>query len=164
MKRLRDLLISLPAGLARRRVGRREMLAGLGAILLCLNVIELARSSDVQEGPAAALANANAEPAAAAPDLQDAPAILRQRNLFEPAVPLPSRRVAKQSVDRIVGMLSLNAILESGGRYVAYMQVKGFGMKRFGEGEGIEDLFRVLRIEPRRVELEVVGERVKLEL
>lgn len=91
-------------------------------------------------------------------------AALQRRNLFEPAVPLPTRRVARQSVDRIMGMLSLNAIMKVSEGYVAYIQVKGFGLKRLREGEGVQELFRVLRIGPKAVELDVVGERMKLEL
>ena len=141
----------------------RWVLAGVALALSCLSGIELLRSSDPPEGLAAALGREEKAPAGAV-DLRDALGILQQKNLFEPAVPLPSRRVAKQSVDRIMGILSLNVILESGGGYVAYIHVKGFGLKRFREGEGIEEMFRVTRIQARRVELDVAGERMKLEL
>lgn len=91
-------------------------------------------------------------------------ATVQKRTLFEPAVPLPSRNVAKQSVEKIVSQLTLSAIMQDGGQYVAYIRVKGYGLKRLREGEGIDELFRITRIENGSVDLDVVGERVKLRL
>jgi len=90
--------------------------------------------------------------------------VIRRRSLFEPAVPLPSRRMAKHAVDRILAMLALSAITDIDGQKVAYIRVKGFGMRRFREGEGMEEMFKVLRIGRKSVQLEVVGERLELAL
>ena len=72
--------------------------------------------------------------------------------------------MAKHAVEKILGMLALSAITDIDGHKVAYIRVKGFGMRRFREGEGMEEMFKVLRIGRKSVQLEVVGERLELAL
>ena len=88
--------------------------------------------------------------------------LIESRRLFKPALPLPSRNVAQQSVERIKGLLSLHGIVELNGDRVAYIQIKGEGLESFREGDGVRDLFTVTRIEGSAVELDIVGERVML--
>jgi hypothetical protein len=83
---------------------------------------------------------------------------MRSRALFEPAVPLPTRRIAQQSVDRVLQLLALRGVLEIQGVPTAYIEIKGEGMKGFRVGDGVEDLFTVTRIEGRNVEVRIAGE------
>lgn len=88
--------------------------------------------------------------------------LVEDRRLFKPALPLPSRSVAQQSVERIKGLLSLHGIVELNGEKVAYVQIKGEGLKSLRAGDSVEDMFTVTCIEGRVVELDIVGERVML--
>ena len=89
---------------------------------------------------------------------------IERRPLFKPAIPLPARGMARESVNRVRGMLSVHGILERGGELTAYIHVKGLGMSSYRAGDGVEELFKVTRIEEKRVEVEIAGERVELEL
>ena len=84
--------------------------------------------------------------------------------MFKPAIPLPSRPMARESVNRVRGLLTVHGILELGGQRVAYINVKGMGMKAYKAGDEVEELFKVIRIEPRKVEVEITGERLELEM
>ena len=50
------------------------------------------------------------------------------------------------------------------GQPVAYVQIKNAGIQAMRVGDSFEDLFMVTRIENRAMELEIVGERIILEL
>ena len=91
-------------------------------------------------------------------------ALFEGRRMFQPAIPLPSRQVANQSVERIKDLLSLKAITRLNRQPVAYIKIKDVGLKSFRQGEGIEGLFTVTRIDEKIVELEIVGERIQMEL
>lgn len=141
----------------------RRALVGAIAVLLCLTIAELAWPS------AHAGSNSLVVPVAgplrigpASREARDWTAIIQRRSLFEPAVPLPSRNVARQSVDKVLAQLTLNATMRDGETPVAFIRVKGYGLKKFREGEGIEEMFKVIRIEGGSVELQVAGERMKL--
>jgi hypothetical protein len=90
--------------------------------------------------------------------------VVQDRQLFEPSVPLPSRGMAKQSVDRIKHMVSLHGIMLRNDERVAYIKVQGLGLRAFREGDSVDEMFKVTLIERDRVELDIVGERVILEM
>jgi hypothetical protein len=98
------------------------------------------------------------------PQIQGWLEAIQKRPLFKPAIPLPARGMARESVNRVRGLLSLHGILDRGGELTAYINVKGLGMASYKVGDRVEELFKVTRIEDRRVELEIAGERVELEL
>lgn len=86
------------------------------------------------------------------------------RHLFQPASPLPSRRMAEQSVEKIVSRLSLHGVMQLNGQTIVYIQIKGLGLRPFRVGDGVEDMFTVRRIGKNDVELEIVGESIELKL
>ncbi len=90
--------------------------------------------------------------------------VVERRSLFKPAIPLPSRPMAREAVSRVRGLLSVHGILDRDGQPVAYINVKGMGMKPYAVGEGVDDLFEVTRIENGKVEVEITGERLELEM
>jgi hypothetical protein len=89
---------------------------------------------------------------------------VQTRPLFKPATPLPARPMARESVNRVRGLLSLHGIMERDGEPVAYINVRGLGMKAYRLGDDEPNVFKVMVIRDRSVELEIVGERVELEL
>lgn len=89
---------------------------------------------------------------------------IQKRRLFMPAIPLPVRSMARESVNRVRGMLSLHGITKMNGERMAYINVEGMGMKPFKAGDQVEDLFKVTSIEEQVVEVEIAGERVELGL
>jgi len=91
-------------------------------------------------------------------------AAVGQRSLFKPAIPLPARRVAGQTVERVRNMVRLNAIMVRDDELIAYIRIKDIGLRPFRVGDRIEELFAVTRIDPRSVELEIAGERIRLDL
>jgi len=91
-------------------------------------------------------------------------AVVGKRSLFKPAIPLPGRRVANQTVEKILSVVSVHGIMELDGHQVAYLKIKGVGMRPFQVGDHVEEMFAVTRIDDRTVELEVAGERIELDL
>ena len=59
-----------------------------------------------------------------------------RRRLFYPLEPLPTRGVADKSVQRIKERLALNAILNKDGKRIAYIYIKGLGVKACEERAG----------------------------
>jgi hypothetical protein len=87
-----------------------------------------------------------------------------KRPLFKPAVPLPARRVAGQTVERVRSMVRLNAILVRDNEPIAYIRIQNVGLRPFKVGDRVEELFAVTRIDAASVELEIAGERIRLDL
>jgi hypothetical protein len=141
--------------------------ACLGATLLFVAAAALEvlwPEGEIAAGTAGAAVGTLPPPAAIPGGAETWLPIIHRRVLFEPAVPLPSRRVAKQSVDKVLAMLALRSITEVDGQLVAYISVKGFGMRCFRQGDGIEDLFKITRMARKAVEMEIAGERTELAL
>jgi len=163
--RLRSLFLRRARGFSGLHARTRVVSLALALLLMVLAVAELVRPGVASVGIASdAPGGASLVMAGNAPDETGWLPVIRRRSLFEPAVPLPSRRMAKHAVEKILGMLALSAITDIDGQRVAYIRVKGFGMRRFCEGEGMEEMFKVLRIGRKSVQLEVVGERLELAL
>ncbi len=91
-------------------------------------------------------------------------ATVGKRPLFKPAVPLPARRVAGQTVERVRNMIRLNAILVRDDEPIAYIRIQNVGLRPFKVGDRIDELFAVTRIDAASVELEIAGERIRLDL
>lgn len=151
---------------SRSHGGVRAALAATIVILSGLTLLQLIgppANAGQRDQPIRGLAN-RPTPAGPVIDTVDWTSMVQRRRLFQPAVPLPTRRTAHQSVERIRSQLSLHAIMQRNGDPVAYIRVKGAGLRRFAVGSGIEDMFRVLRIGRNSAEIEIVGERVQLAL
>jgi hypothetical protein len=89
--------------------------------------------------------------------------VMRQ-GLFQPAVPQQDKPMADQTIARIRSSLKLQSIIQIAGQPVAYVNVKDLGLKRCRVGECVSDLFTVLSIGDRFVEISILGHRTVLEL
>lgn len=67
--------------------------------------------------------------------------------------------MADKTIERIRSQLKLQCIMDLGGKPVAYVKVKGVGMKLCRCGDTISDLFTVLNINKTSVEINIVGHR-----
>ncbi len=144
----------------------RTICAALVVLLLSMIATDFLGILDGSEARTAAKKGESNEPGGGlgSQPIDDWVAAVGKRSLFKPAIPLPSRPMAHESVNRVRGMLSLHGIMDREGHRVAYISVKGLGMKPFRAGDEVEDLFRVIRIEPGRVQVEIAGERLELEM
>jgi hypothetical protein len=89
---------------------------------------------------------------------------VRRSRIFKPATPLPTRSRAQQTVDRILGRLTLLAVMEQDGEPVAYINIKDMGMRAFHAGDSVEDMFTIRSVKSRSVVLDIIGEIIELEL
>jgi hypothetical protein len=147
-----------------------KVLVLLTAVCLGLLVAiagELAQSVGEQAArvdSAVQLANGDHAPTTTAATLpvQSWQRIAASRHLFQPSAKLPTRRQTARSVEQVRSRLKLRGVLAIAGKPVAYVEVKGLGLKQFSEGDQTDD-FKVVRITPRLVQLEILGEEVSLQ-
>jgi hypothetical protein len=152
----------------RRYGGWRLVQAGLCLAVLVLAVligVEAALPVRANDGPAAAEVNA---PEGALPELP-APEKATERvtkalrpGLFKSAAPLADKPMADKTIEKIVSQLKLRCIVPINGQPVAYINVENMGMKRCRTGDTVANLFTVVRIHEKSVELTVVGHPVTL--
>ena len=87
-----------------------------------------------------------------------------RRGLFRSAAPVRDVPMADKTIERIRSQLKLQCVMEMNGEPVAYIQVKDLGLKRCRVGDSVEDLFKVLRIQKKSVEIAIVDHSVTLSL
>jgi len=98
-----------------------------------------------------------------AADFQELSKTIRP-GLFKASTPLRDKPMAARTIERIKSQLELQCIMEIGGEPVAYINIKGTGLKKCGVGDSVGDLFTVLNINERSVEIKIVGHKVTLTL
>ena len=89
---------------------------------------------------------------------------LTRRGLFRAAAPLRDKPMAEKTIERIKSQLQLQCIMEIGGEPVAYINIKGDGLKKCRVGDCISDLFTVVAINKQSVETTIIGHKVTLAL
>ena len=157
----------------RRYGGWRLVQAGLCLTVLVLAVltgVEAALPVRADDGPAAAAAGAATAPEDSFPELA-APEKAAQRvtaalrpGLFKSATPLADKPMADKTIEKIVSQLKLRCIVQINGQPVAYINIENGGLKRCRAGDSVANLFTVVRIHEKSVELTVVGHPVTLSL
>ena len=85
-------------------------------------------------------------------------------NLFKASKGLSDKPMADKTIERIKSSLKLQCIMEMNGRAVAYINIDGVGLKQCKAGDAVENLFTVLNINERSVEIAIVDHKVILEL
>ena len=85
-------------------------------------------------------------------------------NLFKAAGGLSDRPMADKTIERIKSSLKLQCIMEMGGKPAAYINIDGVGLKKCTVGDSVENLFTVLNINERSVEISIVEHKVTLGL
>ena len=84
--------------------------------------------------------------------------------LFKATSGLSDRPMAEKTIERIKSQLTLQCVMELHGEPVAYINIKGIGLKKCKVGDCINDLFTVLNISKESVETTVIGHKVTLTL
>jgi len=82
--------------------------------------------------------------------------------LFKSETPLINKPMADKTVEKIKSQLKLQCIMELDGELVAYVKIKGNGMKKCKVGDIVSDLFTVLNINKKGIEIKIVGHRESL--
>ena len=82
--------------------------------------------------------------------------------LFKSETPLSDKPMADKTVERIRSQLELRCIMELNGEPVAYVRIKGKGLKKCGIGETVLDLFTVLDIGEKSILISIVGHKIIL--
>jgi len=96
-------------------------------------------------------------------DFQELTKVFRA-GLFKAATPLSDKPLADRTIERIRSKLALKGILTIKGRQVAYISVEGEGLKPCKTGDSVGDLFTVLNVGEKSVEISIVGHKVTLSL
>lgn len=94
---------------------------------------------------------------------QEVTKIIRS-GLFKSETPLRDKPMADKTIERIRSQLKLQCIMELNGEPVAYVSIKGVGLKKCKVGDSVNDLFTVLNINEKSIEITVVGHRQILSL
>lgn len=94
---------------------------------------------------------------------QEVTKIIRS-GLFKSETPLRDKPMADKTIERIRSQLKLQCIMELNGEPVAYVSIKGIGLKKCKVGDSVNDLFTVLNINEKSIEITVVGHRQILSL
>ena len=84
--------------------------------------------------------------------------------LFKAPAPLRDKPMVAKTIERIKSQLKLQCVMEMGGDLVAYINIKGTGLKKCKAGDSVYDLFRVLNINKNGVEITIVDHKVTLSL
>jgi hypothetical protein len=141
-------------------------LAALAAGLVVVLVLELLvpvglGSNPVAVGPDIGAAGVSEIPQPTTRDFQELTKVLRQ-GLFRASTGLGDKPLADRTIERIRSKLALKGILLIRGQQVAYIHVEGAGLKPCKVGDSVGELFTVLNIGKRSVEISIVGHKVSL--
>lgn len=84
--------------------------------------------------------------------------------LFKSATSLRDKPMADKTIERIRSQLKLQCIMEMSGEPVAYVNIEGVGLKKCKVGDSVSDLFTVLTINKKSIEISIVDHKVTLSL
>ena len=84
--------------------------------------------------------------------------------LFKAASGLSSKPMADKTIERIRSQLRLQCIMEIAGETAAYININNVGLKKCTVGETVHDLFTVISIGDKSVEISIIDHRVILSL
>lgn len=84
--------------------------------------------------------------------------------LFKASTPLRDKPMADKTIERIKSQLKLQCIMPVNGEPAAYINIKGAGLKKCKVGDSVNDLFTVLNINKKSVEVTIVGHKITLSL
>lgn len=87
-----------------------------------------------------------------------------KQGLFKAASGLNDKPMADKTIERIRSQLELQCIMQMSGEPAAYVNVKDIGLKKCTVGEKICDLFTVIRIDTKSIEISIIDDRITLSL
>ena len=73
--------------------------------------------------------------------------------LFKSASAVRDNPMADKTIERIRSQLKLQCVMDMNGQKVAYIKIKNVGLRKGVVGETVEDMFTVVDIQEKRVEL-----------
>ena len=79
--------------------------------------------------------------------------------LFKLDTSIRDKPMADRTIEMIRSQLRLQCILELNGEPVAYVHIKDKGLRRCRVGDSVDDLFTVLGINEKSIEITIVGHR-----
>jgi len=95
-------------------------------------------------------------------DFQALTRVLRP-GLFKAATS-SDRPMAEKTIEKIRSQLKLQCVMQIKSESVAYINIKGVGLKKCKVGDRIGDLFTVVNIGKEKVEVMIIGHKVTLSL
>lgn len=147
------------------------VIAAAIVILACVLILELAKPvrSDSAANDTSFSMNATDanhlpkvfQPASAG--FQELSRVIRP-GLFKSATSLRDKPMADKTIERIRSQLKLQCIMEMNGELVAYVNIEGVGLKKCKVGDSVSDLFTVLNINKKSIEISIVDHKVTLSL
>lgn len=81
--------------------------------------------------------------------------------LFKSETPLSDKPMADKTIEKILSQLKLQCIMNLNGEPVAYIRIKGEGMKKYKIGD-VTDQFTVLDIGETSIEISIIGHKAVL--
>ncbi len=84
--------------------------------------------------------------------------------LFRASTPLRDKPMADKTIERIKSQLRLQCVMRIKNERVAYINIKGMGLKKCQVGDSVEGLFTVININEKSVEIKIVEHKVTLKL
>lgn len=83
---------------------------------------------------------------------------------FQPPRRFRTSKSPDSTVEKILSQLKLHCITEIDQQPIAYIKIKGIGLRRCTVGDTVEDRFTVLDIHERAVKIDITGEQLELSL
>ena len=82
--------------------------------------------------------------------------------LFKSASTVSDNPMADKTIERIRSELKLQCVMDMNGQRVAYIKIKSVGLRKCVVGETVEDMFTVIDINDKRVDLKIIGHNIVL--
>lgn len=89
---------------------------------------------------------------------------IARSGLFKSGTSVRDKPMADKMIEMIRSQLRLQCILELNGEPVAYVHIKDKGLRKCRIGDSVDDLFTVLGINEKNIEISIVGHRETLSL
>ena len=165
MKRLLNKLLSRYGPWRVTRFGLLALMAGLSLLLLLEVIVPVGLGTNptgISLDPNMIASRSVSEilqPMAT--EFQELTRVFRP-GLFKASAGLGDKPLADRTIERIRSQLALKSILPINGELVAYIDVKGEGLKKCKTGDSVSDIFTVLRINKNGVEISIIGHKVTL--
>ena len=155
--------------ITRHGLGRcvTTMLSAAIVVMLAVIILQLALPvsvSSIKVGDTSRSHNVSARSIVTRPH-EDRPLVkVMRRGLFKPATPLADKPLADKTIQKIKSQLKLQCIMEMTGTPVAYINIKGMGLRQCKVGDSISDLFTLASINKNSVDVTIIGHKVTLGL
>jgi hypothetical protein len=90
--------------------------------------------------------------------------IMKRKGLFKPSTPLRDKPIADSTIEKIKSQLKLQCIMIMNKEPIAYINIKGVGLRKCKVGDNIHDIFTLVGINKNNVEITIIGHKVILGL